>query len=70
MNTPYPMDFRIHIDMTNDAFLQPTYLPELNRILKVVADQVADGNVEGYCTDINGNTVGTFVIHSPEEEEE
>lgn len=37
---------------------------EVARILKAVAEKVADGNTEGRCSDFNGNTVGTWSLKS------
>ena len=63
------MEFTMRIDMSNAAF-DDEEANELRRILQVVSERLAHGDVAGSCMDTNGNTVGGFVITFPEEEEE
>ena len=54
------MKFTMEVKMDNAAFVDdPT---ELTRILQGVTDRVAAGFDEGFCVDINGNTVGRFEV--------
>ena len=69
MTQTYPMEFTMRIDMSNAAF-DDEEATELRRIMQEVSNQLANGTPAGPCTDINGNTVGGFVITFPEEEEE
>ena len=39
---------------------------EVARILKAVAEALHDGRTEGFCTDINGNNVGSWNLGPPE----
>ena len=56
------MKFTIDIDCGNAAFGEDDHErgEELARILKIVARQLEDGFIRGFCYDANGNTVGTY----------
>lgn len=53
--------FTLEVDIKGDALTEDTS-GELARILRAVADRVADGADAGMTRDINGNTVGSWVI--------
>ena len=63
------MKFTCSIDLDNDAFADPTY-NELARLLMVVSSRVNGlantQTAEGGIRDINGNTVGQWVIMESE----
>jgi len=56
------MDFTLKINMDSAAF---DVMPEreLTSLLSKVAADISDGKVEGKIVNINGNTVGHFVIN-------
>lgn len=56
--------FKLEIDTGNAAFDEDNggAGEEIARILKAVADKVADGYTEGPCTDFNGNRVGRWYL--------
>jgi hypothetical protein len=59
--------FELKIELDNDAFADGQEGRELNRILEEVAAKVRDGLGEhgtgGKIRDINGQTVGEFVVY-------
>lgn len=57
--------FRLTIDTGNDAFTGDA-LPEIRRLMGVVAKKIGNGQHEGNLLDSNGNTVGQFTFE-PEE---
>lgn len=69
MTQTYPMEFTMRIDMKNDAFQQAA-INQLVGLLYEVGDRLAHGDVAGSCMDMNGNTVGSFAITFPKEDEE
>lgn len=58
------MKFILKFDCDNAAFgeTRSEVLPEIARILREIADKVEGGNPAGQCRDLNGNTVGEFVL--------
>lgn len=58
--------FLLNITTGNDAFSDENggAGEEIARILKDAASKVANGYTEGRCSDINGNTVGTWSLKS------
>ena len=59
------MRFTLDIDMSNAAFDLDGFddpLPELTRILKLVASQVERGSRSAPVLDVNGNTVGSWAV--------
>lgn len=54
--------FSLTIATDNDAFADGA-AAEVARILRDVADKLGDtGVTSGVCRDVNGNTVGTFLL--------
>ena len=52
------MDFELKLNCDNGAFWNPEL--EVNRILKLLAEKVENGLVEGVIMDLNGNKVGEW----------
>ena len=64
---------RIDFDLTlggGNAALVEAPAQEVARILRDVADRVEKGHENGGCRDINGNTVGFWMIFLGEENED
>lgn len=61
--------FEMRIELGNAAMQTP---PELADAIEGVAERVRDGVVEGKIRDLNGNTVGSWILpegYPPEEED-
>lgn len=52
--------FRLSIDTSNAAFEDPG--PEIARLLRFAATEIAHGADEGVLRDVNGNRCGSFRI--------
>lgn len=52
--------FTIKIKTQNEAFSDGNRDEEIARILERVAERVKEGEMDGFCVDINGNKVGSF----------
>jgi len=52
--------FDIEIETGNAAFCDGNRATECNRIIRTVRKRIEDGQNEGKCMDINGNTVGKY----------
>ena len=56
------MEFRLNINLDNDAFQGPDGRHEIAQILKECARKIEDGSKESSLRDINGNKVGKYAI--------
>jgi hypothetical protein len=55
--------FRLQIKCDNEAFSDGSLEPEVARILRRVAADVAEqGDRSGVCMDVNGNRVGSYTL--------
>lgn len=54
------MAFSLTFDTGNAAFCEDGLRDESARILRRVAERLADGETEGLCMDANGNRVGSW----------
>jgi hypothetical protein len=64
------MSFTLKFKTDNAAFGDGAGAAEVARILRDVADKVANGRDYGSVQDINGNTVGDWDLELPEPEED
>ena len=60
-DTPVPVALTLHVNMDAAAFEVDRGF-ELARVLELVVEAVADGEVEGLCLDSNGNTCGAWAV--------
>ena len=54
------------LDTSNAAFDDDKRGTELARIMRVVADELEAGDIEGVCRDSDGNRVGVWKIRLPD----
>jgi len=50
----------IQFETDNDAFCDANRDAECERIIRTVRDRALNGQFEGNCMDVNGNTVGQY----------
>jgi hypothetical protein len=55
------MKFKMSVELDNDAFAE-SLATELIRILREVAEGVKLGRFDAQCLDLNGNSVGQWVV--------
>jgi hypothetical protein len=54
---------RIQASSSNEAFCHGNMATEFARILREIASRIEeDGDTEGLCRDINGNSVGSWKV--------
>ena len=55
--------FKLKFKTANAAFVDDTARLESARILREIADRLAQGYERGACRDYNGNTVGNWELN-------
>ena len=61
------MAFKLEIETGNAAF-EPHKAEECARILRAIADKLDDGYAGGKAIDLNGNTVGEWLLSFGDDE--
>lgn len=61
------MKMSMRIDSDNAAFEEDSGAVEVARLVRQIADRIDQGEREGKLLDLNGNTVGEFLVTEEEE---
>lgn len=60
------MELELRINMDNAAFNE-RIVPETKRLFEDVLAQIGSGHLEGRIMDVNGNSVGNWIISGSEQ---